>query len=242
MCYCEAMPHLSIIIPCYNEAKRLPESLVLMRNFLEEQSYEYEVLAVDDGSTDDTVAVIRKAAKKFPQLRLIQLEKNQGKGAAVQRGMQEATGQLCLFTDADYSTPLSEIEKLLPFTSSHAVVIGSRYLSPHSVKVKQPLSRRIISRSCNGLIQVLLLPGIRDTQCGFKLFTKAAAQEIFPNLTMAGWSFDVEILSLAKQKGLPIQEVAVDWFDAKHSTLRARSGALPFLRDIFTLTRRKKKS
>lgn len=229
------MLYLSIIIPAYNEAKRLPETLALLKDYIEEQSYDCEVIVVDDGSRDQTAELVLAMAKRFPQLKLLQNEKNLGKGETVRRGMLAATGRLRLFMDADHSTPISELPKLLKYADTYPVVIGSRYLKSGSVKIKQPLKRRLISRSGNWLIQRLALPGIRDTQCGFKLFSAQATADIFSRMTMTGWSLDVELLAIARQQTLAIKEVAVEWYDAKHSKVRASRDANRFLRDLWKI-------
>jgi dolichyl-phosphate beta-glucosyltransferase len=237
-----ANPHLSIIIPAYNEEGRLPETLALVRDYVETRPYSVEVLVADDGSKDSTVAMAEHFSERFPQLKVLQAEKNGGKGSAVKRGMLAATGEIRLFMDADYSTPLSELEKLLPFTKEFPVVIGSRHLHPDSIKIKQSLKRRIISRVGNRLIQQLILPGISDTQCGFKLFTANAADAIFARQTMTGWGFDMEILTIAKQLGLAVKEVPVDWYDAKQSKLQAVRSAKESYRDLHTIHKRVKKN
>ncbi len=231
-------PYLSIVIPAYNEEHRLPETLALVKDFVEEQDYLVEVLIIDDGSTDNTADVVRHAARRFPQLRLIANQTNKGKGGVVKQGMLEAKGEYRLFTDADSSTPITELKKLLPFASRYDVVIGSRYLEPGSIKVRQPIKRRIISRTCNLVIQLLLLPGIKDTQCGFKLFSARAAEDIFNRQSMRGWSFDIELLVIAKQHAYKVKEVPVDWFDAKRSTFHASRDAATFIRDLRTIYRR----
>lgn len=237
-----SVPHLSIIIPAYNEAQRLPETLALVRDYVETRPYGVEILVVDDGSKDDTALVASHFAERLPSLRVIRNEENHGKGAVVRQGMLAAQGKYRLFMDADYSTALTELEKLLPYTEEYPVVIGSRYLHPESIKIKQPFKRRVISRVGNRLIRQLILPGIRDTQCGFKLFSAEAAEAIFTRQTMTGWGFDMEILTIAKQLGYAIKEVPVDWYDAKQSKLRAVRSAKESYRDLRTIHKRVKKN
>ncbi|HSI21199.1 MAG TPA: dolichyl-phosphate beta-glucosyltransferase [Verrucomicrobiae bacterium] len=230
--YADRMPHISIVIPAYNEADRLPETLALVRDYLEQQSFEAEVLVVDDGSTDDTVKKVQEMQERFPQLKLIANEKNKGKGGVVRQGMLAAQGDYRLFMDADYATPITELDKFLPYLGQFDIIIGSRYLNGGSIRVKQPLQRRIVSRIGNLLIQQSLLRGIVDTQCGFKLFTAAAAERVFKKQSMDGWVFDVEVLSIARQLGLTIKEISVDWYDAKQSKLRAVHAAAKSYSDL----------
>jgi dolichyl-phosphate beta-glucosyltransferase len=235
------MPFLSIVIPAYNEEERLPETLALVRDYVERQKFEIEVLVVNDGSTDRTAERVEEIMSRFPQLKLINNTENRGKGAVVQQGMQAATGEYRLFMDADYSTPVTELDKFLPLIKQADVIIGSRYLEADSIKVKQPWKRRIVSRTGNWLIQRTLLPGIVDTQCGFKLFSAAAVNEVFPHQTMMRWSFDVELLTIAKERGLTILEIPVDWYDAKQSKLRAIHAATRSFQDLKTIRKRVKK-
>ena len=215
------MVYLSIIIPAFNEASRLPDTLALVRDWVERQHFSVEVLVVDDGSSDTTTAVVEEFSHRFPAIHLIKNSVNKGKGGVVQQGMLAAKGEWRLFMDADASTPVDEISRLLAFTEKYEVIIGSRYVNPGSIKIKQPLRRRIPSRALNRIIQISFLQGIRDTQCGFKLFSAKAVHEIFPKQQIRGWLFDVEILTIANQLGYAIKEVPVDWYDAKDSKLRA---------------------
>ncbi|CAN5133604.1 glycosyltransferase family 2 protein [soil metagenome] len=233
--------YLSIIIPAFNEENRLPETLALVRDWVERQKFSVEVLVVDDGSTDGTVAVVQEIAHRFPGLRVITNEVNKGKGGVVAQGMLEAAGEWRLFMDADASTPIAELQKLLKHTGKFEVIIGSRYLNPDSIKVKQPLKRRIVSRLWNVVIQTSLLPGIRDTQCGFKLFSAAASQAIFSKQQVDGWLFDVEILTIARHLSYAIKEVPVDWYDSRDSKLRAMRAGMRALKDLSGIRRRLQK-
>lgn len=217
-----ANPELSLVIPAYNEEDRLPETLALVRDWVEQQPFSVEVLVVDDGSRDRTAELTRLYCERFSALRLVSLPRNQGKGAAVREGMLKATGAWRLMTDADMSTPIAEAEHLLAERKEYEVIIGSRYLKPDSIKVKQPWKRRVLSRFGNWLIhQMLGLRDIRDTQCGFKLFSAQAAEAVYSRQQETGWLFDVEILTIAQELGYAIKEVPVDWYDSKQSKLRA---------------------
>lgn len=234
------LPYLSIIIPTYNEAERLPETLVALKKFILAQKYEIEVVVVDDGSSDATVTFVKSQLADFPQMRLIANAQNQGKGRVVRDGMLAAKGEYRLFMDADNSTPPSQIPKLLKWVPEYEVVIGSRYLDANSIKVKQDWKRRVLSRLSNWLIQQLVLPGIVDTQCGFKLFSAAASKRIFPRQSMSGWSFDFELLTITRQLKYDIKEVPVDWYDAKRSQLRAFRAYPQALRDLLIIWRRRR--
>lgn len=285
---------LSVIIPAYNEEKRLPETLKKVKGYLSRQSYDWEVLIVNDGSKDGTAGAVRKFIKAgragkakegeerlesapdsptnptsltTPNFRLIDNKENKGKGGVVKQGMLEAKGEWRLFMDADNSTDISEIEKL--FKASKAgmagkaingdrglnaanpalnsptsptgltmpncdIIIGSRYLNKDSIKIKQPLMRRIASRMGNWLIRILLGIKMVDTQCGFKLLSAQAAKEIFPLQTIERWGFDMEILAIAKRRGYKIKDVAVDWYDAEGSQVK-KSTAFKTLKELFII-------
>ena len=229
------MSFLSIIIPAYNEEERLGDTLMHLRAYVEKQSFETEVLIVDDGSTDGTIQLIKDAAKQFPALRLIQHEKNTGKGGAVKTGMLAAKGEWRLFMDADYSTAVTEFDKFLPHLKEADILIGSRYIEKDSIKIRQPWKRRIGSRGFNLLVQRTLLPGIVDTQCGFKVFSAAATEAIFPLQTLQRWAFDVELLTIAHELGYKIKEIPVSWYDAQQSRLKVRKAATQLVKDIRTI-------
>lgn len=213
--------YLSIIIPAFNEEKRLPITLQDIANFLKTFSPSVEVLVVDDGSTDRTVKVAEEMRKDIPALRVLHFEQNHGKGYVVKHGMLQAGGDLVLFMDADNSTPLSEISKLLPFSKKFEVVIGSRHLKTSNVVIKQPWYRILLSRFGNILIQSLIVRNIVDTQCGFKLFQREACRHIFSRQQTNGFGFDMEILAIAQKVfGYQIKEVPVSWYDAPNSRIR----------------------
>ncbi|MFA6492788.1 MAG: dolichyl-phosphate beta-glucosyltransferase [Patescibacteria group bacterium] len=225
---------LSVIIPAYNEEKRLPKTLKKVKEYLSTQKYEWEVLIVNDGSIDGTFKVSSDLIKDWKNFQLINNEENQGKGAVVKQGMLEAKGDWRLFMDADGSTDILEIEKLWPYIKDFEIVIGSRYLNKDSIKIKQPITRRIVSRLGNFLVRILL--GIKsvDTQCGFKLFSTKATEKIFPLQQIIRWGFDVEILAIAIKKGYKIKEVAVDWHDAEGSTVR-KSAIFKTLKELMQI-------
>lgn len=203
---------LSVIIPAYNEEKRIEKTLLEVDSYLEKQNYDYEIIVVDNNSNDLTSDVVRKLESTTVQNAKVVLETIKGKGAAVRKGMFEAVGEYSVFMDADDATPISEIEKFWPYLESGIeVVIGSRYQDPSTVKIKQPLYRVILSRMANTLIQIVLIPHIKDTQCGFKAFKSTASKEIFKHVTIFGWAFDMELLAIALRLSYRIKEVPVSW-------------------------------
>lgn len=207
------MKKLSVIIPAYNEEKRISETLKSVDSYLEKQSYDYEIVVIDNNSKDRTSEVVKELQATTVQKSKVVVVTTPGKGAAVKEGLlQHASGDIVMFMDADNATPISEIEKFLPyFDQGYSVVIGSRYTEPDLVKVHQPLYRIVLSRMSNLLIQVLAVPGIKDTQLGFKAFTREAAQSIFPLVRVIRWGFDMEVLTIARTQGFKIKEIGVSW-------------------------------
>lgn len=230
-----AQPYLSIIIPAYNEAERIPKTLVDVDRRLAGVDYSYEILVVNDGSTDNTAVVVKGMAKMVKELKLIDIAVNGGKGAAVKEGMLRANGKVRLFMDADNSTSVDQFEKMMPlFKEGYGVVIGSRAVKGAALDPPEPAFRRIAGKGLNFFVQLLLLPGIRDTQCGFKAYTDDAAQRIFSISRTTGWGFDVETLALAHRMGYRIKEVPVRWVNDTRSHVRF-SGGLQFLGEACTI-------
>jgi len=214
---------LSLIIPAFNEAQRIEPTLRRVHRFLAARPANFEILVVDDGSTDDTVALVTALAGELPGLRVLCSPVNRGKGHAVRLGMRAATGHVRIFSDADGSTPIEELDSLLQALASGAdIAIGSRYLAASRVTRPQPWCRRVWSRLVNRMVQRVLLPGVIDTHCGFKAFTAAAAAHTFATCTVDGWSFDLEVLARARASGLRIQEVPVRWENDERSKARLR--------------------
>ena len=213
-----AAPHLSVVIPAFNEAARLPRYLDEVVGFLEARGKPYEVVVVDDGSTDGTAAVVRALAARHPTVRLLPLGRNRGKGAAVCAGMLAAMGSARLFTDADGATPIGELTRLEPALATGAdLAIGSRVLVDPAVSVRTRPHRVAAGRVFNWLVARLGVRGVADSQCGFKLFTAEAAEALFGSLQTAGFAFDVELLLRAQARGYRIVEVPVNWADQEGS-------------------------
>lgn len=215
-----AQPKFSIVIPAYNEHRRIGDTLRRVLDFMHEQNWSAEIVAVNDGSRDDTAEIIGGFANDNPEIRLVNNPGNQGKGYAVRNGMLNARGQVLLFTDADLSSPLSEAPKLFAALEAGAdVAIGSRWLDPSLQFQRQSLKRRIYSRTFNLYLRVLLGLPFRDTQCGFKAFTRRAAEMIFPMQRISRWGFDPEIIYIARKMKLKVAEVPVVWGHDERSTL-----------------------
>lgn len=222
-------PHLSVVIPAYNEEKRLSESLPRVLDYLQQQSYGWELLVVDDGSSDRTSDVAR-ALGQGHDVRILRNDGNQGKGGSIQRGMLEARGAWRLFSDADLSTPIEELTKFWSYTDAgFDVVIGSRALPESELAVRQPASRELAGRIFNAAVQTLLVRGLSDTQCGFKLFSARAAEDVFSRQTLMGFAFDVEVLMLARKLGYRIKEAPVRWVDSPESKVSRWRGIMGFV-------------
>ena len=231
---------LSMVIPAYNEARRLPPTLARLRDYLDAGPDSYEVLVVDDGSDDDTVAVARGVASEWPQLEVLTLPHNQGKGAAVRKGMLHARGALRAFSDADLSTPIEELPRLRSHLGGAChVAIASRDAPGSDIQVHQPRWREFMGRTYNRILRLLVLPGIRDTQCGFKLFTSEAAEACFAPLDTFRFGFDAEVLVRAHRRGWEIAEVPVQWRHVEESRVGGIGDALRMLYDLVLLRFRK---
>ena len=208
---------LSVVIPAYNEERRLPHTHVSTIDYLSRQSWNYEIIVVSDGSSDNTVNIVKQFKHGYENIIILDNEQNRGKGYAVRQGMIAARGHLKLFMDADNATKINEIEKLLPFVPTHDVVIGSIGALGAHMTQRETIFRIIAGKLGNLFIRLLLIPGIYDTQRGFKLFTKKAADEIFPRLVVSRWGFDVEALALARASGFLIKEIPIIWSHQQES-------------------------
>jgi dolichyl-phosphate beta-glucosyltransferase len=204
--------HLSVIVPAWNEAGRLEAMVRDTLAYLRGRARPFEVVVVDDGSTDGTSDVVRRIEDDAPELRLIRLPRNRGKGHAVRTGVANARGALILFADADGATPIAELERLeIALADGAAVAIGSRALREAGIAVNARPLRRVIGRSFHALVRLLAVRGYRDTQCGFKLFRSDAAHDLFHRLHTERFAFDVEILVAARVRGHAVREVPVNW-------------------------------
>jgi len=231
-------PFLTIVIPAYNEEKRLPGTLEKISRFLGEQPYTSEVLVVENGSTDRTSDVVRSFAEKVAENSPFVLEllhSDQGKGAAVKTGMLVGKGEHLFICDADLSMPIEEISKFLPpllSVDSFDVAIASREIAG-AVRHNEPGYRHLMGRVFNLIVRTLIIPGVEDTQCGFKLFTRAAADEIFPYQTISGWGFDPEVLYIANVRKLRVVEVPINWYYMADSRVSPVRDTIKMLREVF---------
>jgi glycosyltransferase involved in cell wall biosynthesis len=225
---------LSIVIPAYNEAHRLPASLELARAFLDSSGLNAEVLVVDDGSADGTATAVEVAQQDWPALKLLR-QAHAGKGAAVRLGVAHAVGEQIALADADFSMPITEFRYFTPDALGvYDSAIASRE-APGARRYGEPEYRHIMGRVFNRLVQWLLLPGIEDTQCGFKFLRRAVAQDILQQLTIDGWGFDVELLYIARRHGYQIREIGVPWRYGSDSRVSPLRDTLTMIRDIGTV-------
>jgi dolichyl-phosphate beta-glucosyltransferase len=205
------MVYLSVIIPAYNEERRLPQTLKKVLRYLEKQPYSFEIIIVDDGSTDNTVLVIENAQKRFRQIKLIK-QKHQGKGGAIKTGILNSQGQYILMTDADLSVPIEEIEKLWPLIEKGCdFVIGSRAMKDSKILAHQPFFREKMGQLFTVLEKILIIRGFSESQCGFKLFKTEKIKKIFKKLKTYGPVFDVEVLVLAQKSNFIVGEMPIIW-------------------------------
>ena len=222
-----------MVIPAFNEGTRLGPTLETVLGFLAARPGLAEVIVVDDGSADDTAAVAAAFAARG--VRLVRLPENRGKGAALKAGVGASRGESVLVCDADLSTPIEEVERLAPRLAESAIVIGSRGLAASEILVRQPRFREWMGRGFNRLLRAVGLAGFRDTQCGFKLLQGDRARELFADLRIERFAFDVELLWLARQRGLRISEVGVRWSHSPASRVHPLRDSLSMLRDVLAL-------
>lgn len=236
--FSHARPDLSLVIPAYNEALRLPSFLKRVDAYLNIKGLSYEVIVVDDGSQDNTAALVDMLSNRLSHLRLIRSACNAGKGAAVRLGMQAAQGQLQLFADADGATPIEEFDRLEQAVTQGAdIAIGSRALASQDRRytVCARWHRSILGFLFNAVVQRLGLDGIHDTQCGFKLFQRPVAQDLFSVAGVNGYGLDLELLYIAKRRGYRIAEVPVNWSDQPGSKVRPFRDGLAMLQDLLSV-------
>lgn len=222
----------SIVIPAFNEENRIKNTLIIIHDYLVSKALDAEIIVVSDGSSDQTVALTRRMRERIPELVVVENRKNQGKGYAVKTGVEVSTGKYILLADADNSTPIEELENLRKALGKNQIAIGSRWLRDSKVKRKQPRLRIFIGRFGNALIRAFLIDGIKDTQCGFKLFTHEAAKQIFARQKVRRFGFDIEALVIAKSLNYEIVEVPVSWFNSVESRFRPVRDAMRTFWDL----------
>jgi dolichyl-phosphate beta-glucosyltransferase len=232
----EQGPFLSIVLPAYNEARSIQKTLTAMRTFLDQQGYAYEVIVAADGD-DSTAEIVRDVARNWPSLELSDAPGRRGKGHGLRRGFAIARGDVVGFLDADYKTPIEEMPRLLPWLErGYEIAIGSRALSESRIERHQPWFRRIGSRVfAIGMHLIVGLHDVRDTQCGFKFFSRRAAKAIFSVAKIDGYMCDVEILWLAQRLGLPVREVGISWRDDGDSRLELLRGNLRNIAELLRI-------
>ena len=229
-----SQPFLSLVIPAYNEEVRISSTLSQVVEYLGRQPYTWEVMVVDDGSTDATAALVEPFADETSEVQLVRVP-HRGKGWAVNRGMLSASGEYRFLCDADLSMPIDQVSRFLPpEASDFDIAIGSREIAG-ARRVGEPHSRHVMGRVYNGLVRLLAVSGISDTQCGYKCFRGEVARELFPLLKLSGFAFDVEILFLARKRGLRVREVPIDWYYRTESRVRPLKDSWAMTCDILKM-------
>lgn len=234
-------PYLSVLIPAYNEEPNFKKGLIEeVPKYLEKQKYTYEIIIINDGSSDNTVNLALEFSKKFNNVKLIN-NPHEGKAETVKKGVEEAKGEIMLFTDFDQATPLSEIEKLLPFFPEHDIVIGSRQM-PGAKREKEPFHRHLMGIVFNLIVQTIAVRGIWDTQAGFKMFKTDVAKTLFKELKVYGkakkvsgalvTAFDVELLFIARKRGYKIKEVPIIWHHVATTRVSPLKDSVRMFRDV----------
>jgi dolichyl-phosphate beta-glucosyltransferase len=231
-----APPRLSIVVPAYNEEQRLPRTIEAIEHYMEARQIPYELILVDDGSVDATRMIMDRAAERNSRVRVEALPRNRGKGRAIATGVAVARGSEILVTDADLSTPIEELEKLQAALDGGAgVAIASRSVKGSRVEISQPFYRVLMGKTFNLMVQALLLPGIWDTQCGFKLFRADVARAVFEGLTTDRFGYDPEVLYRAKKQGVRIAEVPVVWRNSAPTKVSTFRSSLEMFKDVIRI-------
>lgn len=230
------MTHLSVIIPAYNEEKRLLSTLRSVHDFLSSEDPPFEIIVVDDGSSDGTCDVVRNFANDHCSIRLISHSPNRGKGYSVRKGIEAGLGDFLLINDADGASPIEEVRRLEKAISDGAdIAIGSRAIQDHETAVTAHPHRKFMGNTFNKVVQTLLLPGIHDTQCGFKLFRKEQGQNLFSKAKLNRYAFDVEILYLARLSNYKVSEIPINWQNVHGSKVNIVLDPLRMLNEIFQI-------
>ena len=225
---------LSVVIPAYNEEERLPKTLLSVLEYLQKEKESFEIVVVNDGSTDSTAKVVKQFEQLSSNVRLVGYENNQGKGHAVRTGVLSSKGQLVLMNDADGASPIENLPRLEKAIAEGAdLAIGSRAMYSNETEIQAVFLRKLMGRCFNGLVNFLLLPGIADTQCGFKLFTKHSAKQIFSLSSENSFSFDVEVLFISRKLGFKTKEVPIDWTNIPGSKVHLIKDSTRMFLDIF---------
>jgi len=229
-------PTYSIVIPAFNESARIPATLGEVVDCIRARQWSAEVIVVDDGSRDSTAELVRRFAAGAPEVRLVRTPGNRGKGYSVRSGVLQALGDIVMFTDADLSAPMEEAEGLFAAIADGAdIAIGSRWLERNRQSIRQPVYRQILGRCFNGVTRAVMGLPFADTQCGFKAFTRAAAQTVFQLQTIERWGFDPEILFIALKRGFRVDEVPVSWAHDQRSKISYLRDGMRMLADIATV-------
>lgn len=224
---------ISAIIPAYNEAERLPSTLTKLSEFFRARGFSWQIIVVDDGSVDGTSSIVEKLSGSIATLTLISIGENRGKGYAVRHGVGAADGKYIIFLDADGSTPIEEMDKLkATIDDGNDIAIGSRAIKSQETRVETVWYRKLLGRIFNLVVNLMILPGIEDTQCGFKMFKVQVAKDLFSRVTADRFSFDVELLFLARRLGYSIAEVPVNWTNVPGSKVNLVRDSLRMLWDI----------
>jgi dolichyl-phosphate beta-glucosyltransferase len=230
----QALVDISVVVPAYNEERRLPPTLLDLVDYFDQQSLAYEIIVVDDGSNDSTSQVVRKFERVREQVKLIQLPKNYGKGHAVRLGALNTHGKVILFADADGATPVVEFERLYTAIQNGAeIAIGSRALYSNDTRVSTSFHRKVFGRIFNTFVNSLLLPELKDTQCGFKMFSRSAGLFLFKQQRSDRFSFDVELLYIARKAHIAIKEIPVNWTNIPGSKVNLLIDSIKMFRDLF---------